>query len=224
MKYDLEKNIWTESDFEKMGWHDSHIYKIGLGEDLELDIDYILQWNKPDIDGLPFTFWVAPSTLVFRLVKNLSFELDTAFNDTFEIEDIEKTETDNGTVWTIITRQGDIEFTSEGYTQYIRQEPSFQFGQTISFAERYGWALDKTTKQENPNLTREDIIEKRKQDLEHYENVKKRHLKRKEYEDLQQTRERNEIQLKDFLSRKKAIKELLDYYDYWLKGTRFENY
>ena len=224
MKYDLEKNIWTESDFEKMGWHDSHIYKIGLREDLELDIDYILQWNKPEIDGLPFTFWVAPSTLVFRLVRNLSFELDTAFNDTFEIEDIEKNETSNGTVWTIITRQGDIEFTSDGYTQYIRQEPSFQFGQTISYAERYGWTLDRTTRQENPNLTREDIIEKRKLDLEHYENAKKRHLKRKEYEELQQTRERNEIQLKDFLIRKKAIKELLDYYDYWLKGTRFENY
>lgn len=224
MKYNLEKNIWTESDFEIMGWHDSHIYKIALSEDLELDIDYILQWNKPDIDGLPFTFWVAPATLIFSQVKNLSFDLNTAFNDAFEIEDIEKTKTGDGTVWTIITRQGDIQFVSEGYTQYIRQEPSFQFGQTISYAERGGWTIERTTKQENPNLAREDIIEKRKLDLEHYENAKKRHLKRKEYEELQQMKERNEIQLKDFLTRKKAIKEMLDYYDYWLKGTRFENY
>ncbi len=224
MKYELEKNIWTDTDFEKMGWHDSNIYKIGLTEDLALDIDYILQWNKPDIEGLPFTFWVAPATVVFKKIRNLRFELDTAFNNTFEIENIEKNETDGGTSWTIITRQGDIGFISEGYTQYIRQEPSFQFGQSISYAERFGWSLERTTKQENSNLTRDDIVNKRKQDLEHYENAKKRHLKRKEYEELQQARERNEIELKDFLTKKKAIKEMLDYYDYWLKGTRFEEY
>lgn len=224
MKYDLEKNIWTEADFETMGWHDNNIYKIALIEDLALDLDYILKWNNPDLEGLPFTFWVAPATLVFRKVKKLSFDLDTAFNDAFEIEDIEKTATDAGTFWTIITRQGAIEFISEGYTQYIRQKPSFQFGQTISYAERYGWSLERTTQQENPNLTRDDIVGKRKQDLENYENVKKRHLKRKEYEKLQQAREKNEIELKDFLTQKKAIKEMIDYYDYWLKETKFENY
>jgi hypothetical protein len=223
-KYKLDKDIWTESDFEEMGWHDNNIYKIGLTEDLELDIDYIFKWNKPDIEGLPFTFWVAPSTLVFRQVRDIKFELDTAFNDTFEIEDIERTVIENETVWTIITRQGDIEFVSKGYTQYIRQEPSFQFGQTISYAERYGWTLERTTKQENPNITREDIVNKRNQDLEHYENAKKRHSKRKEYKELQKTRERNEIELKDFLIKKKEIKEMLDYYDYWLKATRFEDY
>ncbi len=41
MTYQLEKNIWTDTDFEKMGWHDNHIYKIRLIKDLELDIDYI---------------------------------------------------------------------------------------------------------------------------------------------------------------------------------------
>src|SRR5690606_21603180 len=122
-------------------------------------------------------------------VRNLSFEFDTAFSDTFEIEDIEKDNIGNETVWTIITRQGDMEFISEGYTQYIRQEPSFQFGQTISYAERHGWNLDRTTVQNNPNLTRADVIENLKQDLEHYENAKRRHLKRKEYKELKEARE-----------------------------------
>ncbi len=49
MTYQLEKNIWTDTDFEKMGWHDNHIYKIRLIKDLELDIDYILQWNSPEL-------------------------------------------------------------------------------------------------------------------------------------------------------------------------------
>ena len=72
MTYQLEKKIWTDADFDKMGWHDSNIYKIRLTEDLELDIDYILQWNKPGLEGLPFTFWVAPATLVFKNIRNLN--------------------------------------------------------------------------------------------------------------------------------------------------------
>lgn len=223
-KYELEKSIWTEADFERMGWHDSNIYKIGLTEDLALDIDYILQWNESDLEGFPFTFWVSPATLVFKQVKKISFELDTAFNDTFEIENIERTISENETVWTIITRHGDIEFTSEGFTHYIRQEPFFQYGQTVSYIERNGWTLERTTSQQNPNRNRDDIIEQRKRDLEHYQNAKKRHIKRTEYENLKKTREINEITLKDYLIKKKEIKEMLDYYDYWLKDTRFENY
>lgn len=221
MTYELEKRIWTEADFEKMGWHDSLIYKIRLTEDLELDIDYILQWNKPDLQGLAFTFWVAPATLVFKGVKNLSFEFDTGFEDSFEIEAIER---ENKNRWTVITRQGDIQFTSDGFEQFIRQDPSFQFGQTISYTERYGYSLDRVTNQENPNLVRDDIIEKRKQDLEHYEIAQKRHLKKKELEALIIARDNNEIDTKQYLLKKKEINELLFSYDFFLKGTQFESW
>jgi len=223
-KYKLEKKIWTDADFEKMGWHDCHIYKIKLSDKLELDIDYILQWNKPDIEGLPFTFWVAPATLVFKNIKNIQFEIDTAFDKAVEIEDIELNKSQKKIQWTIITHQGEIEFTADGFTQWIRQEPFFQFGQTISFIERFGVSLEQTTAQENPNRLRQDIIEQHKKDLEHYENVKKRQLKRQEKSDLEEKREKGEIDLKDYLTKKKEIKELLDYYDYWLKNTRFENW
>jgi len=223
-KYELEKKIWTETDFEKMGWHDCRIYKIRLTDNLELDIDYILQWNKPDIEGLPFTFWVSPATLVFKKISNIQFEIDTAFDDAVEIEDIELNKSDNKLQWTIITQQGDIEFEADGFTQWIRQEPFFQFGQTISYIERYGFSLEQTTDQDNPNRIRQDIVEQQKKDFEHYENVKKRQLKRKEKSDLDEQRENGTIDLKDYLTKKKEIKEMLDYYDYWLKNTRFENW
>ncbi len=223
-KYELEKKIWTEADFEKMGWHDSRIYKIRLTDNLELDIDYILQWNKPDIEGLPFTFWVAPATLVFKNIHNIQFEIDTAFGEAVEIEDIELNRSDNKIHWTVITKQGDIEFTAGGFTQWIRQEPFFQFGQTISYIERCGFSLEQTTDQENPNRIRQDIIEQQKKDYEHYENVKKRQLKRQEKYDLEEQRENGKIDLKEYLTKKKEIKEMLDYYDYWLKNTRFENW
>ena len=221
MTYELEKTIWTDADFEKMGWHDNHIYKIRFTDDLELDIDYILKWNQPELEGLPFSFWLAPATLVFKTIKDLKFEFDFKLEDSFEIEDIER---ENQNQWTIITRQGDIQFTSNGYEQYIRQDPSYQFGQRISYAERNGYSLDRVTNQENPNLVRTDIIEKRKQDLEHYENAKKRHLKKKELEELIKSRDNNEIDTKQYLLRKKEINEFLFSYDFFLKGTQFENW
>jgi hypothetical protein len=221
MKYELEKSIWTDSDFAKMGWHDNHIYKIRLTADLELDIDYIFQWNKPDLEGLSFTFWLAPATLVFKKVKNLSFDFDTKFEDCFEIEDIER---DNKNQWTIIIRQGEFQFTAEGFEQFIRQAPSFQFGQTISYTERNGYSLDRVINQENPNLVRDDVIEKRKQNLEHYENVKKRHLKKLELAELIKSRDNNEIDTQAYLLKKKEINELLFSYDFFLKGTQFENW
>lgn len=223
-KYELEKKIWTEADFENMCWHDCRIYKLRLADNLELDIDYILQWNKSDIEGLPFTFWVAPATLVFKKISNIQFDLDTAFDEAIEIEDIELTKTDNKHQWTIITQQGDFEFQADGFTQWFRQEPFFQFGQTISYIERFGFSLEQTTEQYNPNRNREDIIEARKKDSEHYENVKKRQLKRMERVFLEEQRKSGKIDLKDYLSKKKEIKEILNYYDYWLKNTRFENW
>ena len=223
-KYELEKKIWTETDFQNMGWHDSHIYKTRLNVDLEFDIDYILQWNKPEVEGLPFSFWLAPSTLVFREIKNLQYEIDTAFNEAIEIEGIELTNVENEKHWTIVTHQGNLEFISEGFTQYIRQEPFFEFGQTISYIERNGFSSERTTEQDNPNRLKSDFIEQRKKDLEHYENAKKRQLKRHEKESLKQARDNGEIELKEYLIRKREIKEELDFYDYWLKETIFEDW
>ena len=220
MDYKLEKRVWTDADFEQMGWHDCNIYKMRLTEDLELDIDYIFQWNKPDLEGLPFTFWIAPATLVFKSLQNLTFDFDINFENAFEIEDIEKEDENR---WTIITQQGDIQFNSKGYEQYIRQEPFFEFGQTISYIERFGHSLDRTTNQENPNRLREDVVQQRQKDFEYFENVKKRHLKKQELEQLLKARENNEIDTKLYLLKKKEIIDQLFSFDYFLKGTRFKN-
>lgn len=224
MSYQLEKNLWTEADFDRMGWHDCNIYKLCWTKDLELDIDYILQWNKPDIEGLSFTFWVAPSTLVFKSVQNLTFDFEIPFEDAFEIEDIERSLSDEGYLWTIITRHGDIQFNSNAYQQYIRQQPFFQFGQTISYVERNGYSVERTTKQENPNRNREDVVSQRDKELADYENVKKRHLKRLELKQLIQSKENNEIHTKQYLLKKKEINNMLFSYDHFLKDTRFEHW
>jgi len=221
--YKLEKSIWTEKDFDQMGWHDNRIYQISVTEDLALNIDYIFQWNKPELEGLSFTFWVAPATLVFKKTQNLSFDLDTAFDSTIEIQDIEREILENDTLRIIITHQGNFQFISEGFQQFIRQEPFFQFGQTISFLGRFGRSVEQTTTQSNPNRFRDDFEEQRKRDLEYFENVKKRHLKKQEKERLDKLRENNQIGIKEYLIKKKDIKEILNFYDHSLKDTRFDN-
>jgi hypothetical protein len=94
-----------------MGWHDSTVYGIRLKGNLELDIDYILQWNQPDVKGFQFTFWVAPTTLIFEAPKDVAFELTQSIDDKWlEILDIAMDSIDGRKTWTIITQQGDISF------------------------------------------------------------------------------------------------------------------
>ena len=220
----LEKRLWTEKDFEHMGWHDTTVYGLRLDRDLELDIDYILRWNEPDLEGFPYTFWVAPATLVFKNIKNLKFEVETACDHGVEIEDIVRTPEGPAHHWSIMTNQGDVEFDADGYEQFIRQEPSLEYGPNISLIDRRGFSLERTTNQEIPCGVRDEIAARRKKDAEHYETAKRRHLKRQEKERLDKARYNNEIALKPYLLKKREIQEMLDHYDGLLKGTRFERW
>ena len=45
----LEKAVWTDGDFDRMGWHDARVHAIAFHEDednaeLLLDLDYIVRW------------------------------------------------------------------------------------------------------------------------------------------------------------------------------------
>jgi hypothetical protein len=223
--FELIKRIWTDKDFEQMGWHDATVYGLRLNNDLELDIDYILQWNQPDVEGFTFTFWVAPATLVFKNIKNLKLEVEiNPDKSPIEISDIERTRKGRTSHWIINTHQGNFEFDSDGYVQFIRQAPSFEYGPSISLFERNGFSLEKTTSQEIPKRLRDDLIERRKRESEQYENAKKRHLIRQEKEQLNKARDNSEIDLKQYLLKKREIKKTLDYYDDSLKGTRFESW
>jgi hypothetical protein len=69
----------TSDPFVDMCWHDNHVhgFRIVEGEhgtgQLVLDIDYIADWRKV---GNSFRFLVAPSTLSFYEISDLSISLD----------------------------------------------------------------------------------------------------------------------------------------------------
>lgn len=135
------KEIWTEADFEEMGWHDSYIYAISFpNEDLELglDIDYLFKWVLDDKTNL-YNFWVSPCVLFFFDVFDLEVNLDFKNAVGLDIQDINRSNprlSPNGkiTLWDfeIITDNGYIKFESSGYRQVVKKQPIFSQSQVLA--------------------------------------------------------------------------------------------
>lgn len=148
--YKLQKWVWTEADFELMGWHDARIHAIAFVEEtfeFALDIDYIVEWLTPVPPGEHFRFWVAPCTLVFENVSEL--EIDLRPHGGLSIEEISRVE---GLIprnaesigktaeyrWTLQCHGGTISLRGTGYKQYVRMAPRCLDSQSIPSAGRGG--------------------------------------------------------------------------------------
>ena len=150
-QYQLTKSLWTEEDFDTMGWHDSLIYAISFGDNFQLlfDIDYIFKWV---LTGKTYHFWVSPCTLVFENVWDLKLDLECSGIE-IEIDDVTRENPqrpknadhigrDIEMDWFIETQQGTISFKSIGYKQYVRQLPRYLSTQTIERTERGGISFE----------------------------------------------------------------------------------
>jgi hypothetical protein len=153
--YTLEKGIWTQDDFEHMGWHDSTIHAMAfvLNEwDLGFDIDYLLQWIHPTPPETSFSFWIAPATLVFHNVSEVKCDFFGPCATSLTLQAIKRSDeqqTPSGMskwLWTLDGNEGTIHFFATGYTQYFRRSPSFQTSQELSFETRGGISFDQTGK------------------------------------------------------------------------------
>jgi hypothetical protein len=149
--YNIEKSLWTDSDFETMNWHDSIIYGLFLGEnyELNLDVDYIFHWINPIEENENYKFWISPCTLVFENVHDLKLDIEISEPFRIEIDSIYREnpqkprnadfiKCDTEYEWVIETQQGQISFKSIGYKQFVRQLPILQDQQRIEFEERKG--------------------------------------------------------------------------------------
>ena len=150
-KYQLEKNLWTDNDFDLMGWHDNPIYAIKFGANYELimDIDYYFKWV---LKGKKYFFWISPCTLVFENVYGLNIEVDSVslelLIDTIIKENPKKPKNSEFIKreiefdWTLELHTGAISFTSVGFKQYVRQQP--QFARNFGLKERGGISFETT--------------------------------------------------------------------------------
>ena len=150
-QFQLDKFIWTESDFENMFWHDNPIHAISFSDNFEiiLDIDYVFEWV---LKGKKYIFWISPCTLVFENVYNITFDIGP-FSSDLIIDFITKenpqkpsnAEHINREIeydWTIVMQQGEITFKSVGYKQYVRQAPKLLGTQKLLLNDRGGISFD----------------------------------------------------------------------------------
>jgi hypothetical protein len=147
--FELEKKVWTEADFSMMGWHDAPVYAMAFfsdsktgSNDLVFDLDYIFRWVDPVPPNAHFSFWIAPCTLAFKNVHELTVDMNTLPPQIvdFEIMDIarlDECQYPGGLPcwkWHIETGNGDIYFSSIGYEQVVKQPPAHT--QTQAFPGR----------------------------------------------------------------------------------------
>lgn len=148
-EYKVEKWVWTDADFDEMGWHDSRVHAMAfLPEDFELvfDIDYIFEWVQPKPGETYFKFWVAQATLVFENVYDVELDIDS-YNSKLEIDSIRREDAraprnvqyiDKGTewLWVMECQEGEVRFRSVGYKQFIREAPRLGKTQAIDLKVR----------------------------------------------------------------------------------------
>ena len=144
------KALWTDADFDQMGWHDSRVHAISFDPDspevpgsVALDLDYIFEWVHPLDRGGPFSFWVAPATLVFPGASDLTLTATLDGYMTLEIDAITRRLAEGrrggpgGFRWSI---QGsfELEVTASRYQQYVRAAPRHAERQSLTLEERGG--------------------------------------------------------------------------------------
>jgi hypothetical protein len=148
----LSKSVWSDADFDQMGWHDATIHGLavhteGLAENfrsrLLVDLDYVVEWVQPASPEEHFSFWVSPATLVFD-VWDLVGDIDSQFAE-LEIAGLQRSMPDDRRPdlprWHIEGRAFDLKFGASGYRQYIRQAPILTSQQSLSLAARRGFAF-----------------------------------------------------------------------------------
>jgi hypothetical protein len=78
----MAKSVWTEADFDAMGWHDNAVHAVALEPmrdhpgRLLLDLDYIVEWVSAEPPATTLSFWICPATLVFDQAWDLTADIN----------------------------------------------------------------------------------------------------------------------------------------------------
>jgi hypothetical protein len=131
MLMDYNISEWSIADFEKLNWHDCPIYTINLISskyELIFNIDYILEWIKPDDIKKNYKCIIAPAILKFENAYELKIDIETSkviFIDNISREGYrENKNTKNYEwYWRINCQEGEICFYSSGFNLMLKEKP-----------------------------------------------------------------------------------------------------
>ncbi|MGW4891381.1 hypothetical protein ACWEQL_03815 [Kitasatospora sp. NPDC004240] len=152
----LTKSIWSDADFDAMGWHDVTIHGLCVQPPtsdnalprLLLDIDYIVRWVHPVEPETHFSFWIAPSTLVFEDVWDIEGDLDFKWTAlSLDIDHLRRStpqDSRGGPQWHIEGHSFELKFRAAGFRQYVRQPPQHSPRLTLQHSHRGGISFAET--------------------------------------------------------------------------------
>ncbi|NJK90389.1 MAG: hypothetical protein HC904_00280 [Blastochloris sp.] len=154
--FELSKAIWTEEDFDQMGWHDATVHALAFSTDtfeLLLDIDYIYAWVDPKPPEEHFNFWISPCTLVFSNVYDFSASIELSQGlEVSDLSRVDETKPRNSDYikrekewkWIFDCQQGELSFRSVGFQQITRKMPTRGKRQSFSWEERGNPCFDRS--------------------------------------------------------------------------------
>ena len=221
MNYRLEKWVWSDADFDQMGWQDARIYAVQFGKNICFDIDYIFEWVKADAGNF-FSFVVAPVTLVFLNPTNISFNVDFRIGQQLEIEEIQRRIASSGnTEWYIETHQGDITITAESFQQIVRRQPTLQTGQQILLEERGEPSFSVVP---DANATESEEVRKLKAaDFALREEAVQIRRLRRQVEILLEQRSVGVLEVKPYLLEKRRVEDVISQLKKELQDSNYED-
>lgn len=148
---EVPKTIWSDADFEVMGWHDVYVRAWAFEPDAGrpgralLDLDYIVEWVAPADGETAFSFWITPATLVFDHGWDLTFHMDLgAIEWGPQIDDVTRIgdQPHGQTRWTVDGHDFTLQVTCEGFQQYLRRPPIWSPTQRLDTAKRGGVSFE----------------------------------------------------------------------------------
>lgn len=149
----ISKAIWTDADFDDMGWHDAAVHGLATRPEddhtgrLLIDLDYIIEWVPPTEGETYFSFWIVPATLVFEHAWDLTLQIDHLDSAGLELELDAITRRPSqppgrASIWTLEGHNFTLAITSEGYRQYLREAPIWSLSQRLDTTQRGGISFD----------------------------------------------------------------------------------
>jgi len=140
------KSEWTDQDYDIMSWHDCTLYSINFLKkefSLELEIDYIFNWEKNDDHETGHKFTVAPCILKF--VNYSDLEINIPWNQTYDviINEVQRSEpfyAPNNEImmaeYNVILETGFIKLKATGFNMNLLSKPIVIESQNIEFSAR----------------------------------------------------------------------------------------
>jgi hypothetical protein len=147
----VAKTVWTDADFDALGWHDAAIHAVAFEPALPdpgrllLDIDYVLEWVSPEAPATTLSFWVCPATLVFDPAWDLTADINLqGWSFQLSLDAIERSGPDErgNFEWTLAGDLFTIGLHASGFTQYLRHAPIHTPRQRLAVDERGGLSFD----------------------------------------------------------------------------------